>query len=195
MKQYLTLIILPLLLSGCKPYNHKAIYFEYYSYSASCFSERYYGWIMDQDGNILSYQKPQMEVPADMNGYVAPDSIDKFISRCNTVIGKINVHEVAKHKDLIASVVLAKTIKEGRLTYGDQRCCYYCYWYDPIKRKYKKILLREQSQCSLKNIHPNAKTLESWMYAIGSEKCQMMNPDSFHVIIRNEKNHFRRHRF
>ena len=160
------LALLSLCFCSCKKEKDTIIYLYRYSYINFSGLPDHSGWIIDQTGNVKSYNNPEKWNFADTSGYISKQQLSDNISACLTVLSSVSTIELAKYDALIEAA------SKGELTTPDcpgadrGSYTYQCYWYDKTKGKYKEVLLSNDGDCSYHNTDKSAIEIDSWLKTI-----------------------------
>jgi hypothetical protein len=171
MKNFKALVILVFGLSlvSCeKEYYTIVPYPSYFqcSNTFSAFINTHTGWMIDDKGNIKSYENPVNWNFANSDGYIEEAQILENLSKCYQSPTYITNSDLIKYSSMVESAAKGRlsTPVSERMDAGVT--AYYCYWYDESKGMYKEVLLSQTGDWSSYNTSKKAKILDSWLRSI-----------------------------
>lgn len=166
MKKLFLLPIIFLILLGCNKEEFDSIPHGYYTqeYKNCAWGIQHSGWIIDSDGKVMSFDKPNMWNDVDLQGYISKDQIIENIANCDKKINRISKKRLLEKNKLIKDAALGTfsdtliaACDKGKMDY------YYCYLYDNTLGMYKKIRLSTEGDDEYHNESSAAKTIDAWM--------------------------------
>jgi hypothetical protein len=159
-----------LILAGCNSDDQydKKVYFEL-SYLNYAWGYMRQGWLIDQDGRVLSFHNPKTWNSVEDSGYITQDALSKNILYCDSTIRTIPLTTLSHYRSLISSAISGKMEDHGWVGCDGGTLSYICYYYDPTNGKYKKIILKQSGDYSCENVSASAQSLITWMESISKQ--------------------------
>ena len=163
------LIVIQLSFESCrKNYTlseNQKILFQY-SYTRDAENSDNQGYIIDYDGNILTYNRPEKWNFADRNSVLTQAQVAENLRFCNTTGKKVPSEELNKYEryiiNLASSKVSAKKISgKGKGTFN-----YYCFTYSSTDSTYRQITIRTHGDIVCENLNFFSRKVTEWMNLI-----------------------------
>lgn len=161
-----------LLFSSCKSdlvlLNQK-VYFEMH-YVNAAWSHQNSGYVIDSVGNVLAFnlsQKSYAWNESDSLGYISAEAMGVNVSRCNSVIQKLDADSLAFYVRKIPAASLGRISKPQQVMADAGSISYSAFIFDAKKQRYKKVLLKIRGDWMVTNDAPEAQQLYLWMNRIG----------------------------
>ena len=158
--------------SSCKSdlvlLNQK-VYFEMHSVN-SAWGFHNSGYLIDSVGNVLSFELSQKSYAwndPDSLGFISAEAMDINVSRCNSVIQKLDADSLAFYVRKIPAASLGKISKPEQVMSDAGGKSYSAFIYDAKKDRYKRVLLKIWGDWMVTNDAPEAQQLYLWMNRIG----------------------------
>ncbi|MBP1640271.1 MAG: hypothetical protein H6Q17_1854 [Bacteroidetes bacterium] len=170
MKKIYLLFTVVLLLAGCSSsatYEKKA-YFEL-SYLNYAWGYVRQGWLIDEDGRVLSFHNPKTWNSDEDGGYITQDALSNNILYCDSTIRTIPLATLSHYRSLIPSALSGKISDNGWVGCDGGTVSYICYYYDSTKGKYKKVVLKQSGDYSCENVSASAQSIITWMESISKQ--------------------------
>ena len=149
-----SLFVAIFLLSTCEkdeldqPDLYVLFQYEYVNYAWG-FSHN--GWFIDNKGNIKGYKLPEIWKGCDSLDYIAYDSLICNYNQTDTVLGQVDL-ETLFEKSAMIEKTLNGDLSEMDCHGADMgRLSFYCYYWDSVKKKYKRQFLSEEGDCEQYN--------------------------------------------
>jgi hypothetical protein len=170
----ISIIILTLLLlsgTGCKksaaPLNDSKLLFqmEYVNYA---WGYQHSGYLIDGDGNILTFNNPENWNFPDVNYILTGDQVAQDISRCSISGEKVSMEELKKFSAYIDNISQSKVsaIKNTGADAGTIQ--FICYRYSARDDTYRGTLLKMEGDFTCENLNFYSKKIVSWMKEVGN---------------------------
>jgi hypothetical protein len=170
MRKLYLLLLAMLVLVGCNSNDQydKKVYFEL-SYINYAWGYVHQGWLIDQDGRVLSYHNPKTWNSVEDGGYITQDALSKNTLYCDSTIRTIPLATLSHYRSLIPSAVSGKIADHGWAGCDGGTLSYICYYYDSMNGKYKKAILKQSGDYSCENVSASAQSLITWMESISKQ--------------------------
>jgi hypothetical protein len=150
--------------------NQKVIF--HFSYDNYAWGHSYYGWYIDNSGNIWRMNKvnhwweEEMNVIRNENKiiYYDSDTLNQFYEECrDTIIATLNIDSLNYYSNLIKPASYGEYSEPtsggndiGSIIYG-------CLYYDKQMNKYRKIILSVDGDWVFKNLNSQAIKIDIWL--------------------------------
>jgi hypothetical protein len=170
MKKIYLLFTVVLLLAGCSSsatYEKKA-YFEL-SYLNYAWGYVRQGWLIDEDGRVLSFHNPKTWNTVEDGGYLTLDALSKNTLYCDSTIRTIPKATLTYYKSLIPSAAYGKISDKEWIECDGGTLSYICYYCDPTNGKYKKVVLKQSGDYSCESVSASAQSIITWMESISKQ--------------------------
>ena len=173
MKQLLKIFIIissVLLFAGCKKNyvisERQRILFQY-EYVNDTGENQHYGFIIDNGGNVLSYNNPLEWNFPDNDLNITDNQVDENIARCINSGKRIPVEELLKFSNAIENIASSKVtaIKNNGTDAG--KTVFICYQFSESTGTYKGSLIKMEGDNNCENLNYYSKKVTSWMREIG----------------------------
>ncbi|MGQ9620411.1 MAG: hypothetical protein ACUVTX_05435, partial [Bacteroidales bacterium] len=140
---------------------------EYTNYATGF---QHYGFIIDNEGNILSYNKPEKWNFPDKDKLITQLEIEENLSSCTPVGRKISGGELQKYVNYIdniaASKVSAPRTRVKAANAGTSN--YYCYLFSESNSEYKVVTVKTEGEIECENLNFYSRRVIEWMRDINS---------------------------
>ncbi len=169
MNRYLLFTLFILSLFSCTK-KYESLPHGYYTMEFHNFAwgEQHDGWMIDKDGNIMSFNLPEEWNYADSLGYISEEHLQENLARCTEKLGKTTKRRLYLNNKLIAAAAEG-TLSERKNIGADMGATtYLCYQYDKEKNLYKRVVLDTEGDWSYYNQSQEAKEITRWMKQFGS---------------------------
>jgi hypothetical protein len=155
-----------LLADGCqKDYilsNGQKLLFEL-SYINNAWTYQHKGFIIDNEGNILTYDNPDKWNFPDDDRLLTEEQVDENLSMCNTSGEKISATELRKFTNYIDNIASSKvTAPKNRGADMGSRG-YYCYLFSEATSTYKEFIIKMEGDWECENLNFYSKRIADWM--------------------------------
>lgn len=169
MKNYLFIIsFIAYSLLGCNKEKFDSLPHGYYTLEHENWAWGYShsGWIIDTDGNVMTFDLPSKWNREDSLGYISESALLENISYCNKKAEKVSKRKLYKHNQLIAGAANGKISLHDNTTADMGTRQYTCYWYDETRNLYKRVILKIEGDMEAVNESKNAAKIVDWMKKI-----------------------------
>lgn len=168
MKQLFLISFIACVLLGCNKEKFDSLPHGYYTleYENWAWGYQHSGWIVDEDGNIMSFDLPSKWSKEDSSGYIAESALLENISYCNKKVAKVSKRKLYKNNQLIDGAANGKLSSRNGSSRDGGVHRYNCYQYDKTRDLYKKIILKIEGDMEVVNESENAAKIVAWMKKI-----------------------------
>jgi len=126
------------------------------------------GFVIDNEGNILTYNNPQDWNFPDNELTLFESQVEENISKCVPTGRKITSDELKKYSNYIKNIASSKVtaLKNAGADAGSHE--YICYQFSESTRKYKGHIIKMEGDFTCENLNYYSKKVVVWMKNINS---------------------------
>jgi hypothetical protein len=167
----LLLCSLTVMLAGCKKNilisNSQAILFEF-EYVNYAWNYQHYGFFIDNDGNVLTYNNPEIWNFPDRELRISEDQIAENLLMCTNSGISIPKSELQKYSNHIKNIASSKVsaLKNAADDAGSAE--YICYQYSESSGMYKGTIIKMEGDFTCENLNFFARKVADWMKDINN---------------------------
>lgn len=165
------LLLLALPFTGCRKNigisNRQAILFEY-QYVNYAWNYQHYGFIIDNEGNVLYYKNPEEWNFPDRELRINENQVAENLSFCThtgIIIPKSDLEKYSNHIKNIASSKIS-AMKNAADDAGSSE--YICYQYSESTGMYKGTLIKMEGDFTCENLNFFSRKVTDWMKNIST---------------------------
>jgi hypothetical protein len=164
---FLSLIIL--FTTGCKKNNiindkQKILFqFEYVNYA---WGYQHNGFFIDNDGNVLTYNKPENWNFPDNDRSIGEIQVLENLGKCSFSGTRIGREEFQKYTNFIKNIASSKITAMKNVAADAGSYEYICYQYSGTNQTYKGYLIKMEGDFSCENLNFYSKKVVLWMKEI-----------------------------
>lgn len=168
----LSVLVFSFLLTGCqKDYivsEGQDILFqqEYINYA---WSYQHYGYIIDSDGNVFSFNKPAIWNYPDKDNKLSEQQAKENISNCTFTGKQIPKTELQKYINYINNISASRISSPRNVGADMGSLIYYCYQYSESSLTYKATKIKMEGDVQCENLNFFSKKVVDWMNEIRTE--------------------------
>ncbi len=166
MKQYLFILsIMSLALLGCNKEKFDSLPHGYYTldYRNWAWGYKHNGWMMDAEGNVLSFDLPAKWNDPDSLGYISEAALLENLSYCGKKVAKETKRKIYQNNQLIEGAAKGNVSLQDGGARDMGTSTYICYRYDAARKLYKKITLKMEGDIEAVNESDDAAKIVKWM--------------------------------
>ena len=157
--------------TGCKKNyaisDRQSILFEY-EYVNYAWSYQHYGFIIDNDGNVLAYSNPDSWNFPDRELRISEDHVAENIAACTHTGIKIQKQELLKYSSHIKNIAASKVTALRNVADDAGSAEYICYQYSENSKMYKGTIIKMEGDFTCENLNFYSKKVSEWMKSIGN---------------------------
>jgi hypothetical protein len=162
----LSVIIICIHVSGCKK-DHivsqgQKIFFQQ-DYVNYAWGYQHYGFIIDSDGNVMTYDKPEKWNFPDKSNNLTEIQVNENMSSCKPTGKKIPRTELQKYINYISYISLSKVTAPKHVGSDMGSLGYYCYQFSEISSTYKVATIKTEGDLVCENLNFYSKRVVAWM--------------------------------
>ena len=137
--------------------------FEYVNYA---WGYQHTGFIIDNEGNVLTYENPESWNFQDNNHNISEIQVSENISKCKSSGKKIPQEELHKYSNYIKNIALTKVSALKNVAADAGSYEYFCYQYSETSLTYKGYLIKMEGDFTCENLNFYSKKVAAWMKEI-----------------------------
>lgn len=158
-----------LFLTGCKKnyiINEKQKILFQYEYVNYAWGYQHKGFIIDNEGNVLTYNNPENWNFQDNNHIISEIQVSENIAKCRHSGKKIPEEELQKYTNYIKNIALTKVSALKNVAADAGSSEYFCYQYSETSANYKGYLIKMEGDFTCENLNFYSKKVTAWMKEI-----------------------------
>jgi hypothetical protein len=158
-----------LLISGCKKNNvisEKQIILFQVEYINYAWGYLHTGFIIDSEGNVLTYKNPEDWNFPDKDYSINQNLIKDNISKCTSSGIKIKKAELQKYANYIKNISSSKVTAIKNVAADAGSLQYICYQFFEKQGTYKSCLIKMEGDFTCENLNFFSKKVSSWLKSI-----------------------------
>jgi hypothetical protein len=165
------ILLLVLLSTGCKKNyvisTKQEILFQY-DYLNYAWGYQHNGFIIDNEGNVLTYNNPENWNFPDNNLSLSEEQVNENINKCVRSGKKISKAELQKYVNYIKNISSSKVtaLKNVAADAGSRE--FICYQFSESSKSYKGSLIRMEGDFTCENLNFFSKKVILWMKDISN---------------------------
>jgi hypothetical protein len=165
----LLLILASLSFKGCKKNNvineNQHILFQY-DYINYAWGYLHKGFLIDNQGNILTYKNPQIWNYPDEDLILTESQLRENLENCLLTGEKISSDELEKYAGYIKNISLSKITALKNVAADAGTGQYICYAYSDTTGTYKGSLIKMEGDFTCENLNFFSKRVSVWLKGI-----------------------------
>ncbi len=166
----LIVVLIPLMAS-CEKAEYNApedqpVYFEYH-YINHAWGFQEHGWLIDKEGNIRSFNKPENFVQGLKGAYLSLEDLEHNLGLTDSIIGNVEHKVLEKYINYIPAASEGAIGKSKSIAADAGSSVLSCYMYDPDMDAYQYVFLAESGDWEQFNLSAEAEKLVDWLADFG----------------------------
>jgi hypothetical protein len=167
----LIIFSIAILISGCRKNNvikerqHILFQYDYVNYAWGYIHE---GFVIDDEGNIMTYQNPESWNFHDPDYNLTENQLAENISRCTKSEQKIGKEELVKFSSYIDNIKSSKVTAKKNESADAGTSVFICYDFIEEKGIYKGYLIKMEGDYSCENLNFYSKKVSLWLKEINN---------------------------
>lgn len=162
----LSVLIITISTSGCnKDYilsQGQKILFQQ-EYINNAWNYQHHGFIIDSDGNVLTFDKPDKWNSPDKDNKLTEMQVNENISSCTLTGKKISKTELQKYINYIDNISSSKVTAPKHVGADMGSLVYYCYRFSENSSTYKAAIIKMEGDFECENLNFYSKRVVAWM--------------------------------
>ena len=165
------IFLLTVMIAGCKKNivisNRQAILFEF-EYVNYAWNYQHYGFLIDNEGNVLTYNNPETWNFPDRELRISEDQVAENLLMCTNSGIRIPKSELQKYSNHIQNIASSKVsaLKNAADDAGSAE--YICYQYSESTGMYKGTIIKMEGDFTCENLNFFSKKVAEWMKDINN---------------------------
>lgn len=164
-------ILLSVQLEGCKKTNviseRQSILFEF-EYVNYAWNYQHYGFIIDNEGNVLTYYNPESWNFPDRELRISQTQVAENLSMCTHSGIRISKSELQKYSGHIINIASSRVTALKNAADDAGSAEYICYQYSEASGMYKGTIIKMEGDFTCENLNFYSKKVADWMKNIYS---------------------------
>jgi hypothetical protein len=155
-----------LLIVGCKKHytiNENQVILFQYEYINYAWGYQHNGFIIDNDGNVLTFRNPEHWNFPDNDFSLSETEVAENIDTCTPAGIKIAEEELQKYTSYINNVASSKVTALKNVAADAGSSEYICYKYSESTGTYKGYLIKMEGDFTCENLNFYSKKISLWM--------------------------------
>jgi hypothetical protein len=162
------LILFALLLSAtsCRKsfiIDEKQILFFHYDHVNHAWGNQHYGFVIDNEGNVLTYNNPDGWNFADNELVISDKDIEENLMKCTPAGIKVEEQELQKYANYIRNIAMSKLTAPRNVAADAGKTEFICYVYSSNTGLYKGYLIKMEGDFTAENLNFYSKKVTGWM--------------------------------
>jgi len=170
-EKIILITLLVLFITGCKKNyvisDKQAILFQL-DYVNYAWGYQHHGFIIDNKGNILTYNNPEEWNFPDNNLVLNEIQVAENISKCIQTGKKISKEELQKYTNYIENIASSKVTALKNVAADAGSLEYVCYQFSESIGTYKGYLIKMEGDFTCENLNFYSKKVAAWMRYINN---------------------------
>jgi hypothetical protein len=167
----LLLLLIASQFAGCKKNitisDRQAILFEF-EYVNYAFTYQHYGFLIDSEGNVLSYNNPEGWNFPDRELRITENQVAANLSMCTRTDIRIPKSELQKYSNHIKNIASSKISAPKNVAEDTGSSEYICYQYSESTGLYKGTIIKMEGDFTCENLNFFSKKVAEWMKNINN---------------------------
>lgn len=139
--------------------------FDYINYA---WGYHHKGFIIDKEGNVLTYENPETWNFPDKDNSISETQISENIGKCIHTGKIIPQEELLKYSNYIRNIASSKITAMKNVAADAGSSEYFCYQFSEINDTYKGYLIKMEGDFTCENLNFYAKKIAQWMKQINN---------------------------
>jgi hypothetical protein len=159
--------------SGCKKNNaisHKQTILFQLEYVNYAWGYQHNGFIIDNEGNVLTYSNPSDWNFPDNNFTLSESQVAGNIGKCTKTGKIIQKDELQKYANYIENIASSKVTALKNVAADAGSTEYICYQFSESTSTYKGYLIKLEGDFTCENLNFYSKKVITWMRGINNSK-------------------------
>jgi hypothetical protein len=171
LKKIILLSLMILLIPGCKKNyvisNKQEIMFQM-EYVNNAWGYQHYGFIIDNEGNVLTYNKPDNWNFPDNGFNLRENQVVENLAKCIQSGKKIPKEDLQKYTSYINNIASSKVTALKNVASDAGSIKFICYKYSESSGMYKGYLIKMEGDFTCENLNFYSKKVTAWLRDINT---------------------------
>lgn len=168
--KYFLLVLFLLMTAGCKKVHivseGQKIFFQY-DYVNCAWGYQHTGFIINNEGRVLTYNKPEKWNFPGREGLLSQNEVEENLSSCTISEKEISMNELQKYVNYIDNIAASKVSAPRRRGADRGSAIFYCYQYSESNGEYKATVIKMEGDTESENLNFFSRKVVEWMRTIG----------------------------
>ena len=155
--------------TGCKKNDNisdKQVVLFQYEYINHAWDYQHYGYFIDNDGNVITFNNPEDWNFPDNDYTINQDRLLENLSKCSVSEKIIPIDEIQKFSKYIENIAASKVSALKNVGADIGSYTYICYQFDEESLTYKGHIIKMEGDNTCENLNFFSKKVISWMKEI-----------------------------
>lgn len=158
-------------MAGCKKNNviskkqEILFQFEYINYA---WGYHHMGFIIENNGNILTYDNPENWNFPDNDIVISAAQVDENLSKCKVSDIKVSGDELRKYSNYIKNIASSKVTALKNVAADAGSTQYICFQFSEDNLSYRGTLIKMEGDFTCENLNFYSKKVAAWLKAINT---------------------------
>jgi hypothetical protein len=165
----LLILMLTVPMAGCRKNiaisDRQAILFEF-EYINYAWNYQHYGFIIDNEGNVLTYKNPENWNFPDKELRISKNLIAENISMCTPSGITIPKSELQKYSSHIKNIASSKVSAQRNVADDAGSSQYICYQFSETSGMYRRTIIKLEGDFTCENLNFFSRKVAEWMKKI-----------------------------
>ncbi len=140
----------------------QAILFQY-DYVNNAWGDQHYGFIIDNEGNVLTYNNPMDWHFPDKEFFLTEDQVTENLRKCSHSGIKIQKEELKKYSNFISNISSSKVTALKNVGADAGTTEFICFQFSESDGSYKGYLIKMEGDFTCENLNFYSKKVITWM--------------------------------
>lgn len=167
----LLILILVVPMTGCKKNialsDRQTILFEY-EYINYTMSYQHYGFIIDYEGNVLTYRNPENWNYPDRENRISETQIAENLTKCTHSGLTVPKSELLGYSSHIKNIASSKVTALRNVADNEGSTQFICYQFSDGSGMYKRTIIKMEGDFTCENLNFFSRKAAEWMKKINS---------------------------
>jgi hypothetical protein len=143
------------------------IIFQYH-YSNYAWGVQSFGWFIDREGKVKSYNLPVKWNIPDSLGFITSEALEENYSLASQLVYEVRSNELENKFQAVIKLDNNSLSEESPKAFDAGIASFYCYLWRPEKSMYERVLLASTGDWEQYNTDPEAKKVVVWLINLGN---------------------------
>lgn len=165
-EKIILILLVFLLTAGCKKnyiISEKQDILFQYEYVNYAWGYQHSGFIIDNTGNILTYNNPEIWNFPQKDFTLTENQVAENIASCKQTSEKIPADELQKYKNFINNIASSQVTAEKNVAADAGSSEYICFQYSENTNTYKGSIIKKEGDFTCENLNFHSKKVVAWM--------------------------------
>ena len=161
------ILLVAVLMAACEKEEYispedQPVYFEY-RYVNYAWGYQEHGWLIDHDGYVRYFEKPDSFRVPDPSGYISIEDLEYNLGQTDSIIGQVAENKLTGYVNNIPGAASGEIGKSDNIAADAGSSVLTCYLYDEERESYLKVFLAASGDWEQFNLSGEAEILVDWL--------------------------------